>query len=332
MDTLKLTRKLIEFQSPTGSEQAIMAFLADYLAGLGFKVTRQAVGEDPGRFNILAVVGEPLVVLSTHTDTVQPYFAFSEDNEYIYGRGACDTKGIIAAQLKAAEQLIKTGTSNFGILLVVGEEGCSDGAIAANKIPNKCKWLVNGEPTENKMAIGSKGAMRVKLTVKGKACHSAYPRMGISAIEKMLDILDDIRKTQWPNHKKLGEASCNIGVISGGIQPNVVAPQAEARMMMRVVTSTSDIEEQIRDIVGDRGELDFYFRYEPVLTKVLEGYDTMIAAYGTDIPFLTHWGVPLLFGPGSILDAHSEGEKISKQQVENAVNHYADIIRRLLSQ
>lgn len=328
MDVLELTRQLINIQSTTGEESEIMAFLAEYLENMGFQVTRQTVEKD--RFNILAKVGEPLAVLSTHTDTVPPYFPLSEDEEYIYGRGACDTKGIIAAQIKAANLLLEQGIQNFGLLFTVGEEEKSDGAAAANNIPNTCRWLVNGEPTGNKMALGTKGALNVKLTVKGKACHSAYPEQGESAIDKMLDILTDINQSQWPVHERLGATTCNIGVISGGIQPNVLAPHAEAQLMFRVVTSTAEIKEQLSKTVGGRGELDFYFACEPVLTHVLEGFPTMIAAYRTDIPFLTNWGTPLLLGPGDILDAHSPGEKIAKTQIMEAVDHYADIIRRLL--
>lgn len=328
MDALELTRKLIAIPSTTGEESEIMAFLSEYLENMGFQVSKQTVEED--RFNILAVVGEPRAVLSTHTDTVPPYFPLDEDEEYIYGRGSCDTKGIIAAQITAADLLLKQGIGNFGLLFMVGEEDKSDGAVAANTIPNTCRWLVNGEPTANEMAVGTKGALKVKLTVKGKACHSAYPEQGESAIDKMLDILTDVGQNTWPVHERLGETTCNIGVISGGIQPNVLAPHAEAQLMFRVVTSTAEIKEQLSKIVGNRGELDFYFGCEPVLTHVLDGFPTMIAAYRTDIPFLTNWGTPLLFGPGSILDAHTPGEKIAKVQILEAVNHYTDIIRRLL--
>lgn len=328
MDALELTRKLIAIPSITGEENEIMVFLAEYLENMGFQVSRQPVEKD--RFNILAVVGEPRAVLSTHTDTVPPYFPLDEDEEYIYGRGSCDTKGIIAAQISAADVLLKQGIENFGLLFMVGEEDKSDGAIAADTIPNTCRRLVNGEPTENRMAVGTKGALKVKLSVKGKACHSAYPERGESAIDKLLDILADVRQTAWPVHQRLGATTCNIGVISGGLQTNTLAPHAEARLMFRVVTSTDEIKERLSKIVDTRGELDFYFGCEPVITHVLDGFPTMIAAYRTDIPFLTNWGTPLLFGPGSILDAHTQGEKIAKVQILDAVNHYTDIIRKLL--
>jgi len=328
MNVFQLTKTLIDIPSITGEEKQISIFLSNHLKDLGFQVTEQPVTEN--RFNILAVKGVPRVVLSTHTDTVPPYFPYSEDEDYIYGRGACDTKGIIAAQLKAAELLLEQGITDFGFLFMVGEEDKSDGARAANTIPNQCRWLINGEPTANKMAAGTKGALKLKLIASGKECHSAYPERGESAIHKLLDILAEIRQFQWPVHERLGATTLNIGVISGGIQPNILAPRAEANLMFRVVTSTDDIKQNLQKIVNTRGELDFYFTCEPIHTHVLKGYDTMIAAYRTDIPFLSNWGTPLLFGPGNIEDAHSPEEKIAKIQIKEAVNHYSKIVRELL--
>jgi acetylornithine deacetylase len=306
----------------------MMKFLKNYLTDLGFSVQTQDISD--GRFNILARKGEPKVVLSTHTDTVNPYFPSSEDERYIYGRGACDTKGIIAAMLEAADISLKKGMENFGLLFVVGEEDKSDGAIAANTLPNQCKYLINGEPTENKMATGTKGVIRLKITAHGKACHSAYPERGESAIEKLLDILQDIRAMELPDHPLLGRTTNNIGVIKGGIQANVIPPEAEAILMTRVVTSTQEIRDQLSTVIGNRADADFYFKYEPVLTKVLPGYPTMVASYGTDIPFLNNWGEPILFGPGSILDAHTANEKIDKRQLEEAIHHFVDMVVQLL--
>lgn len=328
MNIFQLTRQLIDIPSPTNSEQEMMNFLKKFLIDLGFTVTTQNISN--GRFNILASHGDPKVVLSTHTDTVNPYFPSWEDDRYIYGRGACDTKGIIAAKLKAADILLKKGTEHFGLLFVVGEEDKSDGAITANQLPNHCKYLINGEPTENKMATGTKGVIRLKISTHGKACHSAYPELGESAIEKLLDILQDIRAMELPTHPLLGPTTNNIGVIKGGIQANVIPPEAEAILMTRVVTSTQDMRERLSAVIGSRGDADFYFNYEPVLTKVLSGYPTMVASYGTDIPFLTNWGEPILFGPGSILDAHTANEKIDKRQLEEAVHHYVDMVVQLL--
>ncbi len=328
MNIFQLTRRLIEIASPTNSEGEMMIFLKKYLHDLGLTIKTQDIS--PGRFNILAFKGDPLAVFSTHTDTVNPYFPFSEDDLAIYGRGACDTKGIIAAQLKAAEILLEQNINHFGLLFVVGEEDKSDGAIAANKLANRCRYLINGEPTENKMATGTKGVIRLRISAHGKACHSAYPHLGESAIEKLLDILNDIRNLRLPSHPLLGDTTTNIGVIQGGIQANVIPPEAEAVLMVRIVTSTREIRDILTRTIAGRGEADFYFHYEPALTRVLPGYPTMVASYGTDIPFLTNWGEPILFGPGSILDAHTAHEKIAKRQLEEAVHHYVEIMTTLL--
>jgi acetylornithine deacetylase len=330
IDAFELTRQLICIKSPTGEEIEVMDFLYHYLEGSRLRLQKQWV--DDKRYNILATTGEPQVILTTHTDTVRPYFPLSEDEDHFYGRGACDTKGIIAAQIKATEILLYEGVTDFGLLFVVGEEERSDGAMTANELPNKCKWLINGEPTENKIALGTKGVMRVKLTTKGKACHSAYPELGESAIDKLLDILQDIRQIQWPNDKRLGETTCNIGVIRGGVQSNVVAPEAEAHLMLRLVTSVAETKGLLTETVADRGDLDINFQYGPVVTHVLDGFDTMIASFGTDIPFFTNWGTPILFGPGSILDAHTAHEKISKKQLEESINYFKEMVLKLLQQ
>lgn len=302
-------------------------FLAGYLQEMGLEVMKQPLSG--GRFNLFAQKGRARAVFSTHIDTVSPYIPYDEDEGYLYGRGACDTKGIIAAMLKATEKLLAESFPDFGLLFVVGEEAESDGARAANSIPNQCRWLINGEPTGNRAAVGTKGASRIRLTVRGRACHSGYPELGESAIEKLLDILKDIRAISWPVHPVLGAGMCNIGVISGGVQPNVVAPWAEALLMVRVATSTADVRERLERVTAGRGNLDFYFGYEPVFTFAPEGLPTMVAAYGTDIPFLGQWGRPVLFGPGSILDAHTAREKICKVQLLEAVDHYTALMRRL---
>lgn len=330
MELYELTRKLIEIKSITGQEQEMIDFLSAYLKNLGFDIRWNPV--DGKRSNILAAKGDPKVILSTHTDTVSPYISFSEDDTYFYGRGACDTKGIIASQIKAAEKLLAEEINDFGLLLVVGEESISDGAVAANKIENNCRWLINGEPTENKMAIGSKGSLRVKIIVKGKAAHAAYPEQGESAIEKLLDIFNDIRKENFPKHELLGATTYNIGTISGGIQANVIPPFAEALLMFRIVSSVAEIKQSLEKIVKNRARLEYIFDCEPVLTKTLPGYETMVASYTTDIPNLDNWGKPVLIGPGSILDAHTEHEKISKKELNDAVNLYYEIVKKLLSE
>ncbi|MBN1407932.1 MAG: M20/M25/M40 family metallo-hydrolase [Calditrichaceae bacterium] len=329
MKLFDLVKQLIQIESISGNEQQIADFLFSNLKHLGFNVDFQEVCD--GRKNVYARHGDPQVVLSTHMDTVAPFIDFAKDKQFIYGRGSCDAKGIIAAQMKAAEQLLTGGYSNFGLLFVVDEEEISRGAVEANKIPNQCKYLINGEPTGNKMARGSKGSLRFKIITKGKAAHSAYPEMGESAIEKLLDILNDIRNINWPGHDILGETLINIGTIRGGIQANVIPPQAEALFLLRIVTSVSEIKALIEKAVNGRGQIEYLSDNEPVFTEALDGYETMVAAFTTDIPKLTNWGKPILFGPGDILDAHTDHERISKQQLLNAVDMYKKMVIKLLS-
>ncbi len=329
MKPFELIKQLIQIESISGNEQQIADFIFNYLRKLGFTVEFQDVCDD--RKNIYARIGEPQVILSTHMDTVAPFIDFSEDKHFIYGRGSCDAKGIMTAQISAAEKLLNEGYKNFGLLFVVDEEEISQGAVQANKIPNRSRYIINGEPTGNMLAVGSKGSLRFKIITEGKTAHSAYPERGESAIEKLLDILYDIRKISLPNHKILGKTLINIGTIKGGIQANVVPPQAEALFMMRIVTSVNDIKSLIEKTVNGRGQIEYLSDIEPVFTHVLGGYETMVAAYTTDIPKLNNWGKPILFGPGNILDAHSDHEKINKKQLINAVDIYMDMVIKLLS-
>src|SRR5215471_11874401 len=282
MDLFELLQRMIEIESISGNEQAVAGFLAEYLAGAGFTVQLQQAAE--GRPNVYARRGDPTVVLSSHTDTVPPYVEFHEDGEYIYGRGSCDAKGPIAAMIKAAETLIESNVNDFGLLFVVGEEAGSVGARAANMIPNRCRYLINGEPTESKLALGSKGALKVALKVAGRAAHSAYPEMGDSAIEKLLDVLARLRSSPLPDSKRLGPTTMNIGSLKGGVAANVIAPNAEAELMFRVVTSISELKSLIENIVADRADLEYTFACEPVFMEELTGLETVVVAFTTDIP------------------------------------------------
>jgi acetylornithine deacetylase len=327
MNVFELTRTLISIPSISGDEKAVALFLADHLSALGFHVELQDAEAD--RPNVYARRGVPEVVLSTHTDTVPPFVEFREDEDFIYGRGACDAKGLIAAMVKAGEALIEAKVGDFGLLFVVGEEAGSPGALAANEIPNRSRYLINGEPTESKLALGSKGALRAMFRTAGRAAHSAYPAMGESAVDKLLDVLADLRGVELPSDETLGVTTMNIGMIKGGVAANVIPPQAEAELMFRVVTSTGSLKRIIGDIVGSRAEVEFTFACDPVFTERLDGFETAVVAFTTDIPLLTNWGKPLLFGPGSILDAHTSGERISKCELGSAVEVYKQMVMRL---
>jgi acetylornithine deacetylase len=327
MNVFDLTERLISIPSISGDERAVADFLAEYLEHIGFEVELQQAAD--GRPNVYARRGDPEVALSSHTDTVPPYFEFRDDNQFIYGRGACDAKGIIASMVKAAENLIEASVTDFGLLFVVGEEAGSPGARAANTIPNRSRYLINGEPTESKLALGSKGALRAILKARGRAAHSAYPALGESAIDKLLDALYDLRRAPLPTDEALGSSTLNIGRIGGGVAANVIPPEAEAELMFRVVSDVDALKRIIEERVGSRAEIEYTFECDPVFTEALEGFDTAVVSFTTDIPLLTNWGKPLLFGPGSILDAHTPHERISKSELAGAVEVYAGMTTRL---
>lgn len=327
MNVFELTRKLISIPSISGDEKAVAVFLAEYLTSAGFDVELQEAGDN--RPNVYARLGEPEVVLSTHTDTVPPYVELNEDDDFIYGRGACDTKGIIAAMLKAGDALMEEGVRDFGLLFVVGEEAGSIGARQANEIPNRSRYLINGEPTESKLALGSKGALRAILRSRGRAAHSAYPEKGESAIDKLLGVLADLRQVDWPRDETLGATTMNIGMIKGGVAANVIPPEAEGELMFRVVTTNESLKRVIEGVAGSRVEIEYTFACDPVFTEKIDGFETTVVAFTTDIPALGNWGKPLLFGPGSILDAHTPGEKISKREIVAAVEIYKQMVLSL---
>ncbi|HEY3135741.1 MAG TPA: M20/M25/M40 family metallo-hydrolase [Blastocatellia bacterium] len=327
MDVFELTRKLISIPSISGDEKQVADFLAEYLRAAGFVVEFQDI--ETNRPNVYAWRGEPDIVLSTHTDTVPPFVELREDDEFIYGRGACDAKGIIAAMIKAGEALIESDVTDFGLLFVVGEEAGSHGARAANSIPNHSRFLINGEPTESKLALGSKGSLRAVLKATGRAAHSAYPERGESAIDKLLDVLIDLRSTHWPSDETLGATTMNVGTIKGGVAANVIPPEAEAELLFRVVTNADSLKRLIENVVDARAEIEYTFACDPVFTEQIDGFETTVVSFTTDIPALTNWGKPLLFGPGSILDAHTPHEKISKQELLAAVDTYKQMVIRL---
>ncbi|MEP7271480.1 MAG: M20/M25/M40 family metallo-hydrolase [Acidobacteriota bacterium] len=331
MDIFQFTRELIEIESITGNEGAVGRYLRDYLADAGFETRLQAVG--PDRFNVLASVGDPLLTFSSHIDTVPPFIASREDDGAIYGRGACDAKGVLAAQVFAARRLLEDGFSDIGLLYLVGEEDGSDGARAANVIPNRNRFLINGEPTESHQALATKGALRFVIEVTGKTAHAAYPECGESAIEKLIDILNDIRRTEWPTDATLGTTTYNIGTINGGRKANVVPDQAASELMFRTVDDPSLVFERVVELVGQRGEVKRGFTIPPVHLSVVDNLHlpTSVVRFGTDIPCLTAWGQPLLFGPGSIHDAHTTHEMILKDDLLRAIDSYALMARTLLA-
>lgn len=333
MDLFQLTRALIDIDSVTGRERAVGDFLFSYLSELagptGGTVERMPVVDD--RFNLFAAWGEPVVALSTHLDTVPPFFPSSEDDEHIHGRGACDTKGGIAAMIKALEELLADGHRGFGLLLVVGEETDSVGAQVANRHPQGSRYLINGEPTENRLALGSKGGLYLALEAEGKAAHSAYPELGVSAIDRLLAALDRLRQVPLPTDPVLGETTLNIGTLSGGRAANVIADQARAEVMLRTVGPTEELRAALQAAVAACPGARIAEQRESAAVRMgsLPGFSTTIVKYTTDVPRLGAWGEPFLLGPGSIHVAHTPEERVSKDELIEAVRLYTELVRGL---
>jgi len=323
MDPIRLTRQLVDIESITGNEAAVGAALYDELCRLDYcvhKIPVQATLEDQ----------PPEIVFSTHIDTVPPFIPSSEDNENIYGRGSCDAKGIAAAQIAACERLRREGVA-VGMLFLVGEERDSLGARIANETPLGSRFLINGEPTENKIAIASKGALRVEVVARGKMAHSAYPELGESAIEKLLQALDRLLQMDLPKNPEVGPCTMNIGVIEGGRAPNVIPDHARAQLLYRLVGPSDSLREQIQKQIAGLAEAEFVLEIPFKKLRTVPGIETMVAAFTTDIPALNQWGEPVLLGPGSIHVAHTEREYISKQQLLQAVDLYCSVAKQLLA-
>lgn len=326
-----LARNLIDVDSTSGGEAAVTTWLARCLRDRGYRVTEQPVVDD--RVNVLAVVGaaEPEVVYSTHVDCVPPFFPSRVEDGVLYGRGACDAKGILAAQITALDRLREAGETRVGLLAVVGEENGSPGARAANRLSNRSRYLINGEPTDNRLGAATKGAYRVRLSATGRAVHSAYPELGDSAVEKLLDALLALRDVDLPVDPLLGATTYTVGVLSGGVAPNVVPPAAEADVNFRTVEPAERVRERLEAALPRTVAIDDVMVVPPVRLTTLPGFETAPFAFTTDIPFLTAWGKPLLVGPGSIHAAHTAEEHVRIDELAQSVDLYEKLARDLLA-
>jgi acetylornithine deacetylase len=334
MNVFELTRALVDIESTTNHEKDVGDYLFARLSALAARHNGQIerMPVEANRDNVFAFWGEPTITFSTHMDTVPPFFASREDGEFVWGRGSCDAKGIIATMIAAAEKLLSAGTRNFGVLFVVGEERNSAGAKVAAANPRGSRFLINGEPTENRLALGSKGALRYEITAQGKLAHSAYPELGHSAIHTLLDVLRDVRQISLPEDPLLGCSTLNIGTIGGGRAPNVVADHAEAEIMFRTVGDPSEIRKAVSAATAGRAEAREVLHTPAVQLTKFDGLPTTIVAFTTDIPtFNGVWGQPLLIGPGSIYVAHTAEERVSKKDLSEAVDIYVRMASQLLT-
>jgi acetylornithine deacetylase len=337
MNIFELTRAFIDIDSVTPNEEAFGNYLFDHLSRIanatGGRVERMDV--ESHRFNVLATWDSPVVTLSTHIDTVPPFYPSREDDEFVWGRGACDTKGIIASMIFAVQDLLAEGVRNLAMLFVVGEERNSAGAIAAAKQPRGSRFLINGEPTDNKLALGSKGALRYEVIAHGRMAHSAYPHLGESAIEKLLDALERIRKLPLPDDEIFGPSTLNIGTIQGGRAPNVIPDFAQAEIFFRLVDDGSPTRASMKGIADKHGDGKVEFREVLCMPALkfakLDGFETFVASFTTDIPaFNGTWGQPFLIGPGSVHVAHTDEERVAKKELIEAVEIYKNLVKRLI--
>jgi acetylornithine deacetylase len=329
VDVIELTRGLVDIDSTTGREGDAGRWLASYLREVGFQVVVQPV--DDHRFNVMATTdAQPVVVLSTHFDCVPPFFPSRIERRRIYGRGSCDAKGILAAQVAAADQLRRVGEERIGLLFVVGEERGSDGARTANLAAAGSRYLVDGEPTDSRLGLATRGVLRLKLKASGRAAHSSFPELGESAIDRLLDALIALRGISFADDPVLGRTHYTIGLIAGGVAPNVVSPAAEAEVMFRSVGDAADVRAAVAPLES-LVSIEHVLEVPPVKMATVDGFDTAVFPYTTDIPFLNNWGEPLLFGPGSIHVAHTAEEFIEIDELRSAVDGYVRIVRELLS-
>ena len=329
MDALELTRALVALETPTGSEGPATDFLDNILQQAGYHTVRQPVSA--GRENLYAYRVSPTVVFSTHLDTVPPYVPLSEDADTIHGRGSCDAKGLAAAMIAAAERLASRGERRIGLLFLVGEENGSDGARAAGELSPRGRFLINGEPTENRLSIGQKGSLRVDLVAQGRAAHSAYPAEGVSAIAALLDTIERIRRMPLPNDSLLGQSTLNLGLIEGGVAPNVIPPSATAQLLIRTVEPSDALKSGIRALLAPGVTVDF-----PVELpfhkggNAPDGWETTVVSYASDLPFLSAWGERYQLGPGTIRVAHTSHEHIRKADLLRGVDLYERLASDLL--
>lgn len=329
VNLFELTRMLVDIESITGQEKACAEFLHDYLKERHFKIERQSV--ESKRWNVFAYHGQPKVILSTHMDTVPPFLPADEDSEFIYGRGACDAKGSLACQLTAAEQLLHEGIEDVGLLFLVGEETISDGARVANLSFPETQYIIVGEPTNNKLVIAAKGVLHIVLRTRGRMAHSAYPESGESAIVSMLDLLADLQAVAFHSHPVLGPVTMNIGTISGGRAANIVPDEATAQILYRTVENSGELRQTIESLLQGRCQYEVVRTTPAVTLQHLNGFDSDIVAYSTDVPNLTRWGRPLLLGPGSVEVAHTDHECVRKTELLQAVDLYCRMVRELRS-
>ncbi|KAF9888623.1 hypothetical protein FE257_008555 [Aspergillus nanangensis] len=337
---ISLLYDLIEVPSNSEYEQDVAVFLDNHLTALGYTVERIPIAQGSTRENVYAYLGsqrKTRACLSSHMDTVPPHIPLRVDGSTIYGRGACDDKGPMAAQICALEELRAEGKVKEGdvsLLFVVGEEKGGPGMLAANNHDLSFEGVVFGEPTEGKLVVGHKGHLVFELIGEGKACHSGYPHHGTNANIALVEALNDFLTTKFPDSSLLGPSTFNIGKLEGGVSYNIVPAASKALCAVRVATDMPGIKKIVADTAAKHPNirLEFKFEYpETLLDHDVEGFETGPVSYGTDVPRFKGNHKKYLYGPGSILVAHGENEQIEMSELLEGVKRYKTLTTHILN-
>ncbi|MBS1515269.1 MAG: M20/M25/M40 family metallo-hydrolase [Bacteroidetes bacterium] len=325
---LNFLSDILKIESTTGSENTLAHFIAEKYTPAGMQCKIQNTSD--GRVNLFFTIGKPKIVFNSHMDTVPPYIPPTFTDDIIYGRGSCDAKGQLAYLWQAANELIAEGEKDFGLLMTFSEEIGSIGARFANEMLTDTKYIIVGEPTENKLITSSKGTHFIKVTVRGKSCHSGYPQYGDSAINTMREFLDRLDKINFPMDEVMGDTPYNIGELHANNAQNVVPDLVTFNLFIRTTFASYPVFQQmLESIKGDKIELEFILNKGPIKFHTVEGFETGVVAYGTDAPSFTNVPNKILYGPGTILVAHTENEHIYIKDLYRAVEDVKKIFRKL---
>lgn len=322
---------ILRFNSTSGSENELAMYISDKYKPKNANSEIQVT--DNGRLNIFFSYGEPKIIFCSHLDTVPPYFQPQKNGDIISGRGSCDAKGQIAYLFEAFKQLKSEGHTNIGMLMVSGEEDGSQGAIRANKDLIDCNYIIIGEPTENKLIKASKGNLLVKVNFKGKSCHSGYPQNGDSAVEHMISFFNRLNSIDFPEDTVLGKTTYNIGKVESSNAHNVVSNSAECKIFFRTTFATNEIlKKKLNEIKYNNIEFEFIYGDEPLNFYTIDGFKTDVVSFGTDAPAFTNVKNKILYGPGSILDAHTDKEYVKIEGLHTAVEDVKLIYKKIINE
>ena len=320
--------QIMGVESTSGMENSVADHIKDNFAPPGAELEIQEISN--GTRNLFYKWGNPRIIFCSHFDTVPPYIPPRIEGDTIYGRGSCDAKGQIAVLAEVCKKLHEKGETNFGLLMLAGEEVGSYGARRANELITGCEYVIVGEPTENKLIKAQKGNMLAEVEFFGKAFHSGYPEHGDNAIQRMVDFVNALNALEFPVDPVLGETTYNIGNLSADNARNIVSDHVSMKIFFRTTFLTHEILiEKVLSIIDENTKIEFAYGDPPIEFHTIEGFETGVVSYGSDAPELTNLGKPLLYGPGSIFNAHTDNEHITIPEIEKAVEDLLDIYEKL---